>query len=205
MSTAQTENLNFCDALRAIKAGKRAQRAGWNGKGLFAFLQPGSVHGPYVGFELDAKVPADHPSTIDGVSMSLFNVSGAEETAIRYPQLCLSFPTGTFGAWAPSQTDVLASDWKILEDVKEEPSPAPEGKRQGVITISAKEESAVTKALAEHGAVIIKRELYDMRTKVILIIEHADLDLVMRNTAMPRYMAVVNDHLHTIEFRKVDQ
>lgn len=113
MTTTATENLNFCDALRAIKAGKRAQRAGWNGKGLFAFLMPGSVHGPYVGFELTANAPADHPSTIDGVSVSLFNTNGAEDTVIRYPQLCLSFPTGTFGAWAPSQTDMLASDWKI--------------------------------------------------------------------------------------------
>jgi hypothetical protein len=107
MSTAHTENLNFCDALRAIKAGKRAQRAGWNGKGLFAFLQPGSVHGPYL---LPSNVP-----TIEGVSVGLFNVDAAEGTAMRLPHVCLSYPTGTFVAWAPSQTDMLASDWAIAE------------------------------------------------------------------------------------------
>ena len=115
MSQPSTDNLNFCDALRAIKAGKRAQRAGWNGKGLFAFLQPGRVHGPYVGFALAACLLPDTGETIDGLSMSLFDTNGAEHTSIRYPQLCLSFPTGTFGAWAPSQTDMLASDWKIVE------------------------------------------------------------------------------------------
>lgn len=115
MTRITTDNLNFCDALRAIKAGKRAQRAGWNGKGLHAFLQPGSVHGPYRGFELAEEKAPDNGETIDGLSVSLFNTNGAEHTAIRYPQLCLSFPTGTFGAWAPSQTDMLASDWKIVE------------------------------------------------------------------------------------------
>lgn len=109
-----TDNLNFCDALRAIKSGKRAQRAGWNGKGLCAFLQPGTVHGPYVGFALAEDKLPDTGATIDGLSMSLFDTNGAEHTAIRYPQLCLSFPTGTFGAWAPSQTDMLASDWRIV-------------------------------------------------------------------------------------------
>jgi hypothetical protein len=117
MSNPATDNLNFCDALRAIKAGKRAQRAGWNGKGLFAFLQPGSVHGPYLGpkFQLAMESAPDEGETIDGLSVSLFHTNAAEHTAIRYPQLCLSFPTGTFGAWAPSQTDMLASDWKIVE------------------------------------------------------------------------------------------
>lgn len=115
MSRIATDNLNFCDALRAIKSGKRAQRAGWHGKGLHAFLQPGSVHGPYAGFALAEESAPDNGETIDGLSVSLFNTNGAEHTAIRYPQLCLSFPTGTFGAWAPSQTDMLASDWKIVE------------------------------------------------------------------------------------------
>jgi hypothetical protein len=113
--TATTENLNFCDALRAIKSGKRAARAGWNGKGLFAFLKPGSVHGPYLGFQLGGAVTENHPSTIDGVSVSLFDTDGGENTAMRLPHVCLSYPTGTFVAWAPSQTDMLASDWKIVE------------------------------------------------------------------------------------------
>lgn len=115
MTNMTNENLNFCDALRAIKAGKRAQRSGWNGKGLFAFLNPGSVHGPYLGFTLGEPVAKDHPSTIEGVSVSLFETDGAEGTAMRLPHVCLSYPTGTFVAWAPSQTDLLASDWRVLE------------------------------------------------------------------------------------------
>lgn len=35
--------MNFSDALTAIKIGKRVARAGWNGKGMFIFLVPGST------------------------------------------------------------------------------------------------------------------------------------------------------------------
>ena len=34
--------MNFGQAIEALKAGKRVSRAGWNGKGMFLFLVPGS-------------------------------------------------------------------------------------------------------------------------------------------------------------------
>jgi hypothetical protein len=113
MTTNSYENLTFSDALAAIKAGKRVQRSGWNGKGLFAFLKPGLFHGPYLGFKPDDKIAPNHPSTIEGVSVSLFEHDAPEDTAMRLPHVCLSYPTGTFVAWAPSQTDMLASDWTV--------------------------------------------------------------------------------------------
>lgn len=119
MTQSATENLGFCEALRAIKAGKLVQRQGWNGKGLWVFMKPGSVHGPYLGFSLGQKVAPEHPSTVDGISLTLFNTDGADGTAMRYPQLCITYPTGTFGAWAPSQTDMLASDWRVAENDQE--------------------------------------------------------------------------------------
>lgn len=199
MSTAQTENLNFCDALRAIKAGKRAQRAGWNGKGLFAFLQTGSVHGPYLGFELAADVPADHPSTIDGLSVSLFSTSAAEDTMIRYPQLCLSFPTGTFGAWAPSQTDMLASDWVIAEDVKEEPTPepVPVEVRQGRVRVK-RHDKAVIEVLSQYGIPIpIDRETDEF------LVTHPSLALVSEGESVPLYIAYLDDRINSLMFRSV--
>ena len=37
------ENLNFGDALALLKSGKKVAREGWNGKGMFLFLVPGST------------------------------------------------------------------------------------------------------------------------------------------------------------------
>jgi hypothetical protein len=34
--------MRFSTALDLIKTGKRVRRAGWNGKGMFIFLVPGS-------------------------------------------------------------------------------------------------------------------------------------------------------------------
>ena len=35
--------MNFGEALEALKLGKKVTRAGWNGKGMFLFLVPGST------------------------------------------------------------------------------------------------------------------------------------------------------------------
>ena len=35
--------MTFSEALALLKAGKRVQREGWNGKGMFLFLVPGST------------------------------------------------------------------------------------------------------------------------------------------------------------------
>ncbi len=34
------KNLNFGQALEALKQGKRVARTGWNGKGMFIFMRP---------------------------------------------------------------------------------------------------------------------------------------------------------------------
>ena len=44
----QTEgkDMDFGDAIRAMKAGKKVSRAGWNGKGMWVALTPGSTFAP---------------------------------------------------------------------------------------------------------------------------------------------------------------
>lgn len=37
------KNMSFSLALELVKSGKRVQREGWNGKGMFIFLVPGST------------------------------------------------------------------------------------------------------------------------------------------------------------------
>jgi hypothetical protein len=35
--------MNFSEALLQVKAGQKVQRIGWNGKGMFIFMVPGSM------------------------------------------------------------------------------------------------------------------------------------------------------------------
>lgn len=79
-------SLSFSQALELIKSGKRLQREGWNGKGMYLFLvthwtyagrgEGGEIVGPFVAMKTaDAKV---------------------------MPWLC-------------SQTDMLSNDWQVLD------------------------------------------------------------------------------------------
>lgn len=86
--------MNFGQALSALKEGKRVVRDGWNGKGMFLFLVPGSTFKvnryPLLGiYPLDTKI--EYQAHID----------------IRTAQ-------GTIVPWLASQSDVLAEDWEVL-------------------------------------------------------------------------------------------
>ena len=90
----------FSDALTMIKAGWRMAREGWNGKGMFLWLNPGS-----------SPVRLDGVSTIDGVDASLFEL-GDSGTLCRLPNINMRSASGaTVTGWLASQTDILAEDW----------------------------------------------------------------------------------------------
>ncbi|TDV06048.1 DUF2829 domain-containing protein [Paraburkholderia caballeronis] len=85
----------FGGALAALKAGKRVARAGWNGKGMFLFLVPGSTF----------KV--NRPPLL-GIY--------PEGTEIRYhAHIDMKTAQGDVVPWLASQTDVLAEDWQVIE------------------------------------------------------------------------------------------
>jgi len=87
--------MNFGDALDRIKAGHRVSRVGWNGKGMFVFLVPGSVF----------KV--NRPPLL-GIY--------PEGTEINYhAHIDMKTADGMIVPWLASQTDVLAEDWDIAE------------------------------------------------------------------------------------------
>ena len=89
------ELLNFGDALLLLKSGKKVARLGWNGKGMFLFLVPGSVF----------KV--NRPPLL-GIY--------PEGTEINYcPHIDMRTADGKIVPWLASQTDVLAEDWVIVE------------------------------------------------------------------------------------------
>ena len=87
--------LTFGDALHMLKLGKKVARAGWNGKGMFLFLVPGST------FKVSrAPLLGIYP----------------EGTEINYcPHIDMKTADGKVVPWLCSQTDALAEDWQVVE------------------------------------------------------------------------------------------
>jgi hypothetical protein len=82
---------DFGDALELLKAGKRVARAGWNGKGMFLFLVPGSIF------------TVSRPPLL-GIY--------PEGTRIDYhAHIDMKTAQGYVVPWVASQADVLADDW----------------------------------------------------------------------------------------------
>jgi hypothetical protein len=86
--------MNFGSALEALKGGMKVSRAGWNGKGMFLFLVPGSQ------FKVNrAPLLGIYP----------------EGTEIDYcPHIDMKTADNKVVPWLASQTDVLAEDWELL-------------------------------------------------------------------------------------------
>lgn len=92
--------MSFSGALAALKAGKRVCRAGWNGKGMFLFFNPGS----------EVKVSEGRPLA------SAFPV-GTECKMLPYIMMKTAAEDLQFVPWLASQTDILADDWMIIGEV----------------------------------------------------------------------------------------
>lgn len=90
----RSDALTFGEALELLKAGERVARAGWNGKGMFVFLVPGS------------NFKVNRPPLL-GIY--------PEGTEINYrPHIDLKGADGSISTWAPSGSDALAEDWAVV-------------------------------------------------------------------------------------------
>ena len=89
---------DFGEALKALKDGKAVARAGWNGEGMFLVLQNGS--------------------TVEGYNMRNEPARyyyGRKDVKIN-PHIDMKAADDTYVVgWSPSQTDMLADDWYIVE------------------------------------------------------------------------------------------
>lgn len=86
--------MDFGKALTALRAGRLVQREGWNGKGMFLYLVPGS--------EFEVNIPPLN---------SIFSPG----TKIRYhAHIDMRTAQGDCVPWLASQTDLLAEDWQIV-------------------------------------------------------------------------------------------
>jgi len=86
--------MNFSVALQELKRGNRVARSGWNGKGMFLFLVPGST------FEVN-RAP-------------LLGIYPAGTVITYCPHIDLKTADNKVVPWLASQTDVLAEDWTIV-------------------------------------------------------------------------------------------
>jgi len=82
-------NMNFGEAVAALKEGKKVAREGWNGKGIFIELQVPDEHSKMT-----------HPYIFIDTTGLITNNDKAPKN--RVP-------------WLASQTDILAEDWCIVE------------------------------------------------------------------------------------------
>lgn len=95
------EAMTFGLALEAIKGGQCVARAGWNGKGMFVYLNKGAHAG-------------DPPALFGGVPGTLFDVWD-DGIVNRMPNLNMRAADGsTVTGWLASQTDLLAEDWTVV-------------------------------------------------------------------------------------------
>lgn len=81
----------FSDVVAGLKRGRRFARAGWNGKGMFVFLVPGST------FKVNRE--------------PLLSILGEGTEVDYHGHVDMRTATGQIVPWLCSQTDLLAEDW----------------------------------------------------------------------------------------------
>ena len=83
-------------AVELMKNNRRVRRAGWNGKGIFLFLVPGSTF------------HVNRPPLL-GIY--------PEGTEIQYhAHVDMKTATGEIVPWLCSQSDLLATDWELADE-----------------------------------------------------------------------------------------
>lgn len=89
--------MNFGQALEHLKQGRKVARCGWNGKGMWLILVPGRV------------VENLEPN-------SFYLKSGFEAPVTIRPHIDMKAADGSMTiGWAPTQPDMLAEDWQLVE------------------------------------------------------------------------------------------
>lgn len=95
MKSNAHDTLCFAGALAWLKSGARVARAGWNGKGMFAYMVP----------------PASYP-----VQTGAAKAHFGEGSLVPYnAYFALKGVDETVSTWVPSVSDLLAEDWHVVE------------------------------------------------------------------------------------------
>lgn len=90
--------MNFGEAIALLKGGHRVARQGWNGKGMWLALTPGST------------IPAE--AVKPGHALSHIAAELPQESYAIGAHIDMRAADGTLVVgWLASQTDMLAEDW----------------------------------------------------------------------------------------------
>jgi hypothetical protein len=92
--------MTFGEALEACKLGKKIQRAGWNGKGMWVEYRPSRI-----GYNEDGSV-----ASVEAPYLAMKAVPPPIPYLPYLSPTVLYFVPG----WLASQTDMLADDWAAL-------------------------------------------------------------------------------------------
>ncbi len=98
------EMMDFGDAIRAMKQGKKVARKGWNGKGMFLWLKPAT----------SIKAEWCKDETLKG----LVEANGGEILGLGTVCMYTHDSTGRkaiLTGWLASQSDMLYEDWVIVD------------------------------------------------------------------------------------------
>lgn len=92
--------MDFGQAVRLLKQGRRVTRSGWNGKGMFVYYVPA------------ASYPAQRNTA--GTMIGMF----PDDMVPYRDYLAMKTAQGDVVPWVASQSDILADDWERYPDVE---------------------------------------------------------------------------------------
>jgi len=102
-SAPKTTGLSFGHALAALKTGLRVRRSGWNGKGMWLALTPGTA--------LDSE---DNSTALRGTAKTYYETEGVRRLVIGAHIDMRAADGSLVIGWLASQTDMLADDWEVV-------------------------------------------------------------------------------------------
>jgi hypothetical protein len=102
---------DFGWAIRALKAGHRVRRAGWNGKGMWIAL----TQGPHLHrHPTSAGDPTGWTGRLNGAAAALQTAESPDEIRIG-DHIDMRAADGSLViGWLASQTDMLSEDWELV-------------------------------------------------------------------------------------------
>lgn len=96
------ETMDFGGAIKALKAGQKVARTGWNGKNMFLTLAGGY------------SIPKDKLRPGTHITAEFLEARGVDEMVI-VPHIDMWTAQNNYvSGWLASQTDMLAEDWIII-------------------------------------------------------------------------------------------
>jgi hypothetical protein len=101
--------LNFGQAIEAIKKGEKVCREGWNGKGMYLFLNQGNpvnghLHSAHPDSETDGNTIHQSGQILEFIVMK--TAGDSKLWGVGYSD---------YVPWLASQTDILSNDWMIID------------------------------------------------------------------------------------------